>query len=221
MKKILFILLAVTSTGFAQKKKTSVPIVKQALSPSVYDGWKDISLKAITPDGKFASVLINPQDGDGRAVFVNLKSSTEDSIQRASDLQLTFDSKFAVFKIKPQKEIIKELRRQKKKKEDLPKDSLGIYSFNTRKTEKIADVKSYKIPEKAHTWLAFQLEAKKETKKTVLDKKDSTKKNEPPLKTKAAKKNTDDNGYTLVLKNLITGKETYFAFVKDYLFAKY
>ena len=51
-----------------------------------------------------------------------------------------FDSKHAIFKIKPQKEKVKDMRRQKKKKEDLPQDSLGIFDFVTRKLEKVANV---------------------------------------------------------------------------------
>ena len=104
------------------------------------------------------------------------------------------------------------MRRQKKKKEELPTDSLGIYSFVSRKTEKIPEVKSYKIPEKAGDWLAYQLEAPKPPKP------DTTKKAIKPAK---VKKNTDDNGYTLVLRNLTSKQEIPFGYVKDYTFAKF
>jgi dipeptidyl aminopeptidase/acylaminoacyl peptidase len=216
----LVLLLSLTvSIGFAQKKKTS-PIVKKPLTPSVYDGWKDISYKGLTPDGSQAALLINPQDGDGRAVFYNLSSFKEDSVQRAAELVLTFDSKQAVFKIKPQKEKVKDLRRQKKKKDDLPKDSLGIFTFNNRALEKIANVKSFKVPEKAGNWLAYMLEAKKEEKKAA-DKADTTKKKENVKPVKKAKKNSDDNGYTLVLRRLNDKQEVSFSYVKDYAFAKF
>ncbi|MCZ8215847.1 MAG: hypothetical protein O9262_06375, partial [Cyclobacteriaceae bacterium] len=88
----LVLLLSLTiSIGFAQKKNTT-PVVKKPLTPSVYDGWKDISYKGLTPDGSQAALLINPQDGDGRAVFYNLSTFKEDSVQRAAELVLTFDS---------------------------------------------------------------------------------------------------------------------------------
>ncbi|GCC51015.1 S9 family peptidase [Chryseotalea sanaruensis] len=222
MKKIislLLLLLFTASFSFAQKKK-STPVVKKPLTPDVYDGWRDINYKALTPDGNYAALLINPQDGDGRAVFYNLSSFKEGSVQRAAELTLTFDSKQAVFKIKPQKEKVKELRRQKKKKEDLPKDSLGIFNFSSRAVEKIADVKSFKVPEKAGNWLAYTLEAKKEEKKTA-DKTDTTKKKESVKPVKKAKKNGDDNGYTLVLRRLSDKQEVTFSYVKDYAFAKF
>jgi dipeptidyl aminopeptidase/acylaminoacyl peptidase len=196
------------------QKKTVAPI-KKPLDHSVYDYWKEITYKALTPDGHFAAFTVNPQDGDGKVIFYNLATSVQDSVKRAAEIALTFDSRYAIFKIRPQQNLVREQRRLKKKKEDLLKDSLGIFSFAARKTEKIANVKSFKVPEKAGTWLAYQLEAKKEGKPKADAAKPDTNK-----KTKKSKMNTDDNGYTLVLRNL-SGSEKQFGFVKEYSFAKY
>ena len=218
MRSILLLcLILISSIGYSQKKATAtVAPVKKPLDHTVYDGWKEITYKALTPDGNFAAFTLNPQDEDGKVIFYNLKTSVQDSIKRAADIALTYDSRHAIFKIKPQQKLVKDLRRQKKKKEDLPKDTLGIYAFATRKTEKIADVKSFKVPEKAGGIVAYQLEAKKETKPAA-PKADDKK----PAPAKKKKANTDDNGYTLVLKKLADGKETSFGYVKDYTFAKY
>lgn len=178
----------------------------------VYDQWKEISSKALTPDGNYAAIAINPQDGDGKVVFYNLKTGTQDSVERAENISLTYDSRFAVFKIRPQQKLVKDLRRQKKKKEDMPKDTLAVYSFTTRKTEKIPEVRMFKMPEKAGDWVAYTIEARKEEK---------PKGDQPaPAKKKKVKKNTEDNGYTLVVRNLGTGNSTQYSFVRDFLFAK-
>jgi hypothetical protein len=169
-------------SGYAQKKQSSPSVQKKPLTHSVYDSWKEITYRSLTNDGNFAAFTVNPQDGDGKVIFYNLKTNAQDSIKRAADINLTWDSQQAIFKIKPQQKLVKDLRRQKKKKEDLPKDSLGIYSFATRKTEKIPEVKSYSVPQKSGGWLAYQLEAKKEEKAKSPDKKeksDSTKKVTP------------------------------------------
>ncbi len=217
MKSLLFLsLILISSLGYSQKKAVAPTPVKKPLNHTVYDSWKEINYKALTPDGSFAAFTLNPQDGDGRVIFYNLKTNAQDSVKRAADIALTFDSRYAIFKIKPQQKVVKELRRQKKKKEDLPKDSLGIFSFSSRKIEKVADVKSFKVPEKAGGWLAYQLEIKKEEKPKAGD----AAKPDPNKKPKKVKKNSDDNGYTLVLRKL-DGKETLFGFVKDYTFAKY
>jgi dipeptidyl aminopeptidase/acylaminoacyl peptidase len=210
----LIILLLLPALVWAQKSKAQTSIQKKPLTHDVYDNWKEITYRAITAEGTHAVYTINPQDGDGKVVFHNLKSSAQDSVKRASNISLTWDGRYAVFKINPQKDLVKDLRRQKKKKEDMPKDSLGIYSFASRKTEKIPDVKSFKLSEKNGGWLAYQLEGAKEVKTPV--KPDTAKKAEKP---KRAKRNTDDNGYTLVLRNLNSGTETQFGFVKDYSLA--
>jgi dipeptidyl aminopeptidase/acylaminoacyl peptidase len=220
MKKLTLVFLCLSFAATAQKKKISSAPVKVPLTPAVYDSWKDISAKIISTDGQYAAITINPQDGDGRTCFFNLATLKEDSIQRADETKITFDSKFAVFKIKPEKEKVKELRRQKKKKEDLPKDSLGIFSFTDRKLEKIANVKSFKVPEKSGRWAAWQLEAIKEETKPKA-KTDTVKKATPEAKSKKPKKNSDDNGYTLTLRNLSTKQDIQFGYVREYAFAKF
>jgi dipeptidyl aminopeptidase/acylaminoacyl peptidase len=222
MKKLLLVLLCTLSfAGYAQKKTSAPVIQKKPLTHDVYDGWKDISYKGITNDGNHAAFLINPQDGDGKVALFNLSTSRQDTVQRAEEVALTFDSKHAIFKIKPQKEKVKDLRRQKKKKEDLPKDSLGIFDLGSRKVDKIANVKSYKLPLKAGNWIAYQQEVQVEDKKQSKDKADTLKKKEVSEKKKKVKKNSEDNGYTLVLLRLSDRNETLFGFVKEYTFAKF
>jgi hypothetical protein len=125
------------------------------LDHTIYDDWKEITYTEITPDGKYAAFTINPQDGDGKVVFHTIANGKEESINRADNIDLSWDSKYAVFKIKPQQELVKDLRRQKKKKDDMPTDSLGIYSLVNRTVEKIPNVKSFKLPEKVGEWVAF------------------------------------------------------------------
>jgi dipeptidyl aminopeptidase/acylaminoacyl peptidase len=215
---LLVLFCALAFIGYSQKKAAPAPIVKKPLDHSVYDGWKEIPYRALAPDGNYAALLVNPQEGDGKGVFYNIKTGAQDSVKRAAEVALTYSSEHAVFKIKPPYKLVKDLRRQKKKKEDLPKDSLGIYAFKTRQTVRVPEVKSFKIPEKAGGWVAYQLEAKKDVKPKADP---NAKPEEKKTATKKKKANTDDNGYTLVLRELGTGKETLFGYVKDYTFAKF
>lgn len=216
MRLLFFASVLISLTGFCQKGKTPVAQPKEPLSHKVYDNWKEIPYRTLTPNGAFAVYSINPQDGDGKVVFHNLTTQAQDSIKRAADVVVTWDSRHAICKIKPQKKVVTELRRQKKKKEDLPKDSLGIFTFATRKTEKIPNVRSFKIPQKAGGWLAYMTEPAKETGQEPA-KPDTTRNDKKP---KPVKRQNDENGYTLVLRNLNNGNETRFDFVKDYLFDK-
>jgi acetyl esterase/lipase len=219
MKYSLVIVLFLASfISSSQKKKTEPVIQKKPLDHSVYDSWKEIPFKALTNDGNFAVFTINPQEGDGKVIFYNLTTNAQDSVKRAENISLSFDCKVALFKIKPPFKLVKDLRRQKKKKEDLPKDSLGIYSFVSGKTEKIPDIKSYRLPEKSGAWLAYLLEAKKEVKPKADDK---SKPKTDEIKSKKKKANSDDNGFTLVVRKVSDNREVKFGYVKDYTLAKF
>ncbi len=227
MRKIFFLLLCLIASFSlsAQKKKKPKKIIveipqtvqKKPLTHDVYDSWKEIPDKMITNDGSTIVYTLNPQEGDGRVVFHSLKSAKIDSVQRGAEIRLTDDSEYAIFKIKPQLNLVKSAKRLKKKKEEMPKDSLGIYGLQTNQITKIPNVLSYKIPEKAGGWLAYQIE---ETNKIdITKKKDTLVKTE--TKKKSPKKESEENGYGLVLKNFKTNTEQSFSFVTEYNFAKY
>ncbi|MFT4030977.1 MAG: prolyl oligopeptidase family serine peptidase [Siphonobacter sp.] len=216
MKQYLFFsLLFLTTIAMGQKKSKTVPAPpppKKPLTHSVYDSWKSISYRNLTNDGEWAIYTANPQEGDGKVVFYGLKKDKIDSVQRAADIKISYDSQWATFKIKPQVEAVKDAKRKKKKKDEMPKDSLGIYSFKTNQVTKIPNVISFKVPEKSGGFIAYQAESKPEPVK-----KDTTTAKTRPRK--PAKKESEENGYRLVLSNLKTGSQTIYPFVTDYEFS--
>jgi dipeptidyl aminopeptidase/acylaminoacyl peptidase len=226
MKKQLLtvICLVLCFAVSAQKKKKSKKVIvensevvqKKLLTHDVYDSWKEIPDKMLSTDGSTVVYTLNPQEGDGKVVFHSLKSTKIDSVQRGAEIKLTDDAEYAIFKIKPQLELVKSMKRLKKKKEEMPKDSLGIYGLRSNQITKIPNVLNYKIPEKVGGWLAYQTE---ETKKIdIAKKKDTLAKAD--TKKKLVKKESEENGYRLVLRNLKTNAEQKFSFIVDYDFAK-
>ena len=221
---LLLVFLIVTLSLSAQKRKKNDKISEtvvakvqtKPLTHEVYDSWKEIPDKMISNDGSTVVYSLNPQDGDGRVMIHPFMSAKGNFVHRGTEIRLTDDSEYAIFKIKPPMDLVKSLKRLKKKKDEMPKDSLGIYGLKTNKVVKIPNVLSFKIPEKAGSWVAYQIE---ETKKMEAGKKkDSLVRNEP--KKKVGKKESDENGYRLVLKNLKTNQDQVFGFVTDYEFAK-
>lgn len=227
MRKIFLVLVCLITTFSlsAQKSKKSkkaaeavlVQPPKKTLTHEVYDAWKEIPDRYISNDGSTVIFPVNPQEGDGKVVFHSLKSTKIDSVHRATDIRLTDDSEYAIFKIKPQLNLVKSMKRLKKKKDEMPKDSLGIYGLKTNQVSKIPNVLSFKIPEKMGGWVAYQMEETKKNDNTK--KKDSLVKSE--TKRRVGKKESDENGYRLVLKNLKTNTDQMFSFVTEYEFAKY
>lgn len=120
---LLILILACTSAmGQSEKKK---------IDHTVYDSWKAMKNAQVSDDGKIITCEINPQAGDGYLFIYSTEKNHYDSISRGYDAKIT--GKYVVFKIKPQHEKVREAKLAKKKDDDLPKDSLGIFDTGLRK----------------------------------------------------------------------------------------
>jgi dipeptidyl aminopeptidase/acylaminoacyl peptidase len=188
---------------------------KKILDHADYDVWNTIQNEAIAPNGKF--LLYSLERGE-KDQFLKVKDTKGNLIlthDRGEQGQFSYDSNHVIFTIKAWKDSVIALKKRKVKKEELPKDSLGIFDIKERKLEKIAHVKSYKLPKKWSGYVAYQLEEikpiKKEENDTLTEK---TKEKEKP------KKVSKENGYHLVLRNLKDHREDTLHFVTDYLFAE-
>lgn len=206
MKALLTSLLILTTiVTFAQKK---------VLDHKDFEIWNAIKNKQISADGNYVMYSLEKGEKDN---FLKIKDSKAKLIfehERSQNGNFTPNSKFALFTIKPWIDSVIELKRNKVKKDKLPKDTLGIYNLSDQTITKIANVKSYKTPKKWSGYVAYLLDNVKADKKE----KDPKKKNS--AKKKATKKVGKENGYHLVLRNLNTNAQDTIKFVKDYLFAE-
>jgi dipeptidyl aminopeptidase/acylaminoacyl peptidase len=207
MKKICIFLCFLCLNAWAQKKKnpvTSLPVSapKKVLTHEVYDSWKEIAERQISSDGQTAIFCINPQEGDGRLVFRGLTDARTDSVKRGYEAQLSDDAGFAVFKIKVPVATLREAKKAKKKKEEMPKDSLGIWDLKKKTLLKYPNLVSVKMSEKNQSHVAFLSTKPKDDKN------------------KKAKPDSEENGYTLTVRALASGQERKYPFVKEYNFSK-
>lgn len=131
---------------------------KKPLDHSVYDGWEAINERLISNDGHWVAYTVNPQEGDGRLVVSDAAGAHQRSIPRGYNATLTEDNRYCIFKIKPLYQQTRTARIQKKRPDDMPKDSLGILDLAADTMVKIARVKSFNTPDKAGGWLAYSME---------------------------------------------------------------
>lgn len=136
---------------------------KKPLDHSVYDSWENITQVQVSNDGCYSVYMIAPQEGDSVLCVTNLKTQATVSIDRGFDAQITDDSRYIVFKIKPTQAEKKEALRKKKKADEQPKDSLGWLKLGSSQVEKIPNVKSYKMPEKASDFFVYITPMPKDT----------------------------------------------------------
>ncbi len=232
--------------GFA----LAVAAQKRPLTHQDYDSWKSIQAPQISRDGKWVAYALSEQDGDGEIIVRNIASGNEwkslrgyrpptpppdpsDPVPQGNFLAnarllrpvFTADSRFLVFTIEPTKAEFAQAKKDKKKPEDMPKNSLGIFDLSTGQITRIERVKSFQVPEDGNGWVAYQLEAKLEEKKTEApieapkqnDDAEDFQRGRAAAATGSKKK---EFGTDLILRNLSDGKERTFSDALDFSFSK-
>jgi len=211
-KKLTLLFLFIGTFSFAQKKP---------LDHTVYDSWENVGLKQLSDNGQWASYTILQQEGDATLYLNNLAGNSKITVPRGGMLQFSSDSKYAAFLIKPLYKDTRQEKIKKKKADEMTKDSLGFVNLFTAAITKVPRVKSFKIPEKAGIFLAYQKEVPADSAKkkpVAADRHDSDEADlfqDPPAAPKDKKEGSD-----LILRNLLTGAERTFKYVTEYAFSK-
>jgi dipeptidyl aminopeptidase/acylaminoacyl peptidase len=189
---------------------------QKTLSHDDYDGWNNLADWNISNDGSYVFYTINPQEGDGNLFLKTSKGELIQTVHRGQKAAFTYDSRFLIVTLKTSFEQDRLNKKNKKKPEDLPGDSLLIYSIYAEKMSEIADVNSYKIPKKWSGWLACQL--KSGIKDTIAV--DSARTENIEKKANAKVPDKKAQGKPLILKKLSDGREYVFERITEYAFAE-
>jgi dipeptidyl aminopeptidase/acylaminoacyl peptidase len=128
---------------------------KKPLDHTVYDGWQNIGERAISNNGKYIVYTINVQEGNGTLVIQQANGDKMIEVPRGYGAGISYDNAYVLFKIKPLYKETREARIKKKKPDEMPKDSLGIFALVTGKLTKLPAVKSFKLPEEGGEWAAW------------------------------------------------------------------
>ncbi|RYG04136.1 MAG: hypothetical protein EOO02_06815, partial [Chitinophagaceae bacterium] len=147
---LLFFISVFSTSVFSQKK---------VLDHTVYDGWQSIGERSISNNGRFAAYVIAPQEGDGTLVIQATDNSYKKEIPRGYSADITPDSRFVVFRIRPYFRDTREAKIKKKSPAEMPKDSIGVVELGKDSVLKFASVKSFRMPEKGSgDWFAYLFE---------------------------------------------------------------
>ncbi|WP_294312170.1 prolyl oligopeptidase family serine peptidase [uncultured Chryseobacterium sp.] len=201
LKYSVFMLLLMSCFMYGQKKP---------LDHSVYDSWQNIGTRKISNNGKWIAYSVDVQEGDSNLFLYSVKDRNTKKFPRGVKPEFTGDSRFAIFQIRPFYKDIKAVKDKKLKQNKLTKDTLAIVDFAGGKTEKIPNVKGFKIPEKAGSHIAYLLENMKD-KSSDDSEKEGDDKNEEDKNTKPLH---------LAVRNLMDGKTTVYDDVIRYEFSK-
>jgi len=183
---------------------------KRPLDHDVYDGWQSISTSGMTPSGNLVYYAVSPQEGDSRLYIVDSKGDAIFTVDRLPSVNVSPDGDFIVGLIKPTFMETRQARIDKKKADDMPKDTLAILSLASLELDKIPAVKSFKVPEDGGSHIAYLVE------KPALAKEDST------ASDSTARRPSQGSGQKSILhlRHLDTGEEVSFERVDSYYFSK-
>ena len=179
---------------------------KRPISHDDYDQWKQIENYGISNDGRRVAYEINPQEGDGWLFFKSPNGFLYDSVARGSKAEFSSGGNFAVFSIKTPFDTLRQAKLKKVKKENLPKDSLGIVVFDNGDVFKFANLKSYQIPSVASDWVALLTDPLKTKSLQDSVSKDSV----AAIKKVGSKSKKSDKPGTLTILNPVFGDSAVF-----------
>ena len=195
---------------------------KKRLSHDDYDHWKNLSGIEISADGQHVLYVINPQRQDGDLFIMNHSTSQQTVFPRGARAAFSPGSEFAVFHIEPRQDVVRQAKVEKKKRDEMPKDSLGVFVMASQQLIKHEDLISYQLPKEPSDWLAFAIDFKR-----VLEETEDEEENiqdtipphvpEPELEDEEKKKEPKTEKLKrLVIKNPVSGKKHVFDYVEVY-----
>jgi len=165
---LIIINFIIISAVYSQDTLTKVP-----LDHSVYENWKKIEKSKISEDGKYVTYEINPAKGDGFFYIFNSITGKLDSLSRGYDGSIIPNTNISVLKIKPPFNLIRKLKLDKKKPDEMPKDTLCLVSISLQNKiiSKIPDIGKYLYTETGSPNLIFLRDYKSDTIKQNTKKK--------------------------------------------------
>ena len=138
------------------------PQGKKALTIDDLSTWNRITERTISDDGSLVAFKSEPSQGDPVITLYDANAELKSTFNCATGINISPDSRFLFFTIKPPVDEVRALKLKKTKKDDMPLDMLGIYNVATGVTDTIERLKSYKVPAKWAGWIAWQTEPLKD-----------------------------------------------------------
>ena len=187
--------------------------------------WNTIASPSLSPDGTWLVFVLTAMEGDP---VLTVRGATEGATSltlRGTSPVFTSDSRFVVYEVPPVEAVVDSLKREGKKGDALPKDSLGVVTLEGGpRARTVGAVESHKVAGDG-SWVAYvPVEEEAEEEEEAEGAEEEAAAEEPEPEGEAEEEEDDekekDEGSTLVLLNLATGEEVRYERVTDYFFAE-
>lgn len=153
--RLCTLLICISFFGLPNAYLNAQPGAKKQLEIEDLTLWNNITSTRISNDGRWVVYTLDAEDGDPTTIIYDGEQEEEYTFQRADNFRISNDNQFVAFMIHPAEDRVKDMRRRKVKKDDLPGDTLAIFSLSDQELVKIPEVKNFKLPEKWDGWIAY------------------------------------------------------------------
>lgn len=177
-RRVFLLVVGCLFAAFAQT-------AKRPLTLKDFDSWRSISAQQLSRDGQWLAYSYMPQEGDGDLVVRNLSTGREyrenvgatppppltnpaelgpeaEPPRRNITIAFTSDGQFVVASFFPGKAAVDQARKERRRPEDAPKGGMLTIRLADGAVTRVENVKSFQVPAKGGSWVAFQHEPKPE-----------------------------------------------------------
>ncbi len=214
-------LLAAASPALAQQR---------ALDHEDVLHWNTIGNPSLSPDGEWLVFVLTAMEGDPVLTIRAAREGATPMTFRGTDPRFTSDSRFVVYEAPPVEAVVDSLRREGKRGDALPKDTLAFADVAAllsggAQPRIVGAVEGFRVAGDG-SWVAYKPveedddedagdEDAGETEEAAEEEEE-----EEGDETDDGEEKDKEEGSTLVLLNLNTGAETRYEKVTDYFFAE-
>lgn len=128
---------------------------RRPLDHADYDLWNRIQNDILSADGDWLAYRLVPGDGDATLVVQALDGDETLRIERGASPDFSADSRYLVALIEPMESAVDAAEAEGLRGDRAPKDSLAIVDLSDLSVTRIADVRSFRMPEDAGEWFAY------------------------------------------------------------------
>lgn len=172
MKQVLIIVLIMLAPAIIQAQN------KKPLTFDEMTSWNSIKKTGIDNQGNFVVYEVAPLKGDSKVLVYSAKEQQTDTLQRAKDFRLSPDGQFLLAVKTAPYDSVRQAKIDKKKKDEMPKDSTILFHFVTGQTLILPKADSLLVSPKEGTIAGILLSEEKKKKEEEV--KDSTATEEQP-----------------------------------------
>ncbi len=191
--------------------------------------WNEIDDPTLSPDGAWIAYVLSAMEGDPELTIRPSGAEGPAFSIRGSDPVFTDDSRFVVFRIPAPESVADSLKKEGKKADDLPKDTLAVADLtalfgpadiNPSAVSRHGPVLDLKVPE-AGSWVAYRVpEADDEENEGEAEGPGEAGGGEGEIRSEGEEPEEKDPGSTLILHPLGGGEAETHDWVTEYAFSK-